>query len=191
MREYAIEKTHKFLIVGLGLIGGSYAKGLAQAGYEVFAIDRDPAAIDYGVNENFIRQGATIDEETTVIEMIQKADTIILGLYPKDTVAWIGKYQSYFEQGIIITDVSGVKQFVVDEIQSTLRDNVEFIASHPMAGKEVSGVINSDPAIFLEANFIITPSSKNTDKAIQHVKAIAEILRFRHIAILSPAENCF
>ena len=164
MIEQEIEKIHRFLIVGLGLIGGSYAKGLAQAGYTVYAIDKDP-------------------------EIIQKSDTIILGLYPKDTVAWIQKYQSYFKPGIVVTDVSGVKQFVVEEIQTGLRSDVEFLASHPMAGKEVSGVVNSDPAIFLEANFIITPSPKNTERAIAHVKAIAELLKFRHIATLSPQEH--
>ena len=189
MIEEKIKNPHTFLIVGLGLIGGSYAKGLAQAGYTVYAIDKDPAAICYAVNEKFIQQGTTIDQETAVIEIIQKADTIILGLYPKDTVAWIKTYQQYFKSGIIITDVSGVKQFVVAEIQADLRKDIEFLASHPMAGKEVSGVLNSDPDIFLAANFIITPSPQNSKQAIDHICAIAEILKFRHIAILSPAEH--
>lgn len=189
MREYTIEKTHKFLIVGLGLIGGSYGKGLANAGYEVFAIDRDAEAIAYGLNEGFIRNGATTTKEQDMIPLIQEADTIILGLYPQDTVTWVRKYQQYFKSGIIITDVSGVKQFVVEEIQSILRPDVEFLASHPMAGKEVSGVVNSDPNIFLEANFIITPSQKNSLQAIHHIHKIAEILKFRHITSLSPAEH--
>ena len=162
IEEEAIEKSHKFLIVGLGLIGGSYAKGLANAGYEVFAIDRDETAIAYGMKEGFIRKGAISTREQDILPLIQEADTIILGLYPQDTVAWIKTYQAYFKSDMIITDVSGVKQFVVTEIQAALRPDVEFLASHPMAGKEVSGVFNSDPAIFLEANFIITPSDSNS-----------------------------
>lgn len=189
MNEHEITNTHKFLIVGLGLIGGSYAKGLAGAGYDIYAIDKDPAAIAYGIDQGFVRKGATTNQETAIIDLVEKSDTIILGLYPKDTVAWIKTYQSYFKSGIVITDVSGVKQFVVEEIQTNLRDDVEFLASHPMAGKEVSGVTNSDPNIFLEANFIITPSPKNSQQAINHICEIAEILKFRHIAVLSPAEH--
>lgn len=186
MNEHEIDTIHKFLIVGLGLIGGSYAKGLAAAGYPVFAIDKSPEAIDYGLQEGFIQKGATVDDQLAMQVLIQQADTIILGLYPQDTVDWITTHQKDFKPQIIVTDVSGVKQFVVREIQANLRPDVEFIASHPMAGKEVSGVTHSDPAIFLEANFIITPSGKNSEAAICHIKALADILQFRHIAILSP-----
>lgn len=184
-----IENTHNFLIVGLGLIGGSYGKGLTQAGYQVWGIDKNAAAIAYGKDNQIIADGATTEDEEKMIAFLQQADTIILGLYPKDAVQWILKYQSYFKPHIIITDVSGVKQFVVKEIQENLRADVEFIASHPMAGKEVSGVWNSDPAIFHAANFIITPSEKNSRQAIGHIQQIAEILHFKNISILSPREH--
>ena len=65
----------------------------------------------------------------------------------------------------------------------------EFIASHPMAGREVSGVQYADCSIFEPANFIITPTSANTPEGIAWVKALAETLNFRHIATLSPAEH--
>lgn len=179
-----INKDTKFLIVGLGLIGGSYAMGLSKKGYHVSAIDINQLSIDYALEHNIIEKGSTFD-----IDLIQEADIIISGLYPNAMIDWLSTYQKYFKSGILVTDVSGVKCAVVDTVQSLLRDDIEFIASHPMAGKEVSGVKFSDDAIFKIANFIITPTDKNTKEAIQFLHEFAEILEFDHITELSPQKH--
>ena len=179
-----INKDTKFLIVGLGLLGGSYALGLKQAGYCVSAIDINPESISYALTHEIIDEG-TIDDTS----LISQADAIIFGLYPKTMISWIQKYQSYFKPNIFITDVSGVKCGVIDVIQNNLRKDVEFISSHPMAGKEVSGVQFSDPNIFKIANFIITPTSKNTEKGIQFAKDIANVLNFHNITCLTPKKH--
>ena len=70
-----------------------------------------------------------------------------------------------------------------------LRSDVEFIAAHPMAGREVYGVQNSDDAIFRNANYIVTPTEKNTKKAIEWCKTLGKILGFARISILSPEEH--
>ncbi len=149
-----IAKDSVILIVGLGLIGGSYAKGLKKHGYTVYAISRGQGTIDYALENGIIDKG-TIQEEP---EIISQADYIVFGLYPHTMIDWIARNQQYFKSGAIITDVCGVKCNVVDVVQDFLRKDVEFIGSHPMAGKEVSGVQYSDDAIFHSANFIITPT---------------------------------
>ena len=76
--------------------------------------------------------------------------------YEKNNVFidWIKKYHSYFKKGAIISDVTGVKGKIVYQIQELLKDEeVEFIGAHPMAGKEVYGVQNSDCNIFKNANY--------------------------------------
>ena len=88
-----------------------------------------------------------------------------------------------------LTDVSGVKRNIVERIQSILREDLEFCASHPMAGKEVSGVKYADDAIFHIANFIITPTTKNTQAAIATLKEFARILGFTNISVLTPEEH--
>lgn len=88
-----------------------------------------------------------------------------------------------------LTDVSGVKRNIVERIQSILREDLEFCASHPMAGKEVSGVKYADDAIFHIANFIITPTTKNTQAAIATLKEFASILGFTNISVLTPEEH--
>lgn len=173
------------LIVGLGLMGGSYAKGLKRIGYHISAIDKNEESIKYAIENEIIDEGASTPDK----DLIGKADTIIFALYPHVFINWINDYQQYFKSGIKITDVTGVKSCVVYKIQEILRDDVEFIPSHPMAGREVYGVQNSDDSIFHNANYIVTPTKKNTDEAIEWCKDIGRLLGFRKISILSPEEH--
>lgn len=173
------------LIIGLGLIGGSYAKGLTKAGYDVYAIDTNSQSIDFATKNGIIKKGSTnIDTD-----LISTADLIIFGLYPKTMISWIFTNQHFFKKGAVITDVSGVKCGIIDEIETFLRDDVEFIASHPMAGKEVSGVENADENIFLKANFIITPTENSSENAINIVQKLAKDLNFMRISTLTPQEH--
>ncbi|MBE6155119.1 MAG: prephenate dehydrogenase [Firmicutes bacterium] len=171
----------KILIVGLGLIGGSYAQGLSKKGYTVYAIDKNPNSIKYGVDNNIIKEfnGSNND-------LIKESDLIILSLYPKDNVNWIKDNKQFFKENVVITDVSGIKVAIVDEIQQLL-DNAEFVPSHPMAGREKSGVENADYNIFKDANFLITPTESNTKEAILLIKELAEALEFSNIEIISPS----
>jgi prephenate dehydrogenase len=178
------EESH-FLIVGLGLLGGSYAQGLKRKGFHVSALDINPESIAYALEQGWIDEGAVGFDET----LVRQADSVVFGLYPQALLAWIDQYQDSFAPGTRITDVTGVKEQIVTQVQGKLRPDVEFIASHPMAGREVSGVQYADCSIFEPANFIITPTPANTPEGIAWVKALAETLNFRHIATLSPAEH--
>lgn len=179
-----IQKNTRFLIIGLGLIGGSYAMGLKKQGYHVDAIEVNQLSIDYAIKNNIIDYGSTFD-----LDLISQADIIISGLYPNMTVDWIVTYQKYFKPGTLITDVSSVKTGVVYPIQQNLRDDVEFISSHPMAGKEVSGVKFADDTIFHIANFIILPTEKNTKEAIDTMYQFAKILGFANISELTVEQH--
>ncbi len=172
------------LIVGLGLIGGSYAKALKKQGLKVLAIDINQQSIDFAIENNIIDNGSADD-----ISLVKDADIIIFGLYPTAMIEWINNNQQYFKSGIFITDVSGVKCNVIDVIQNNLRDDVEFIGSHPMAGKEVSGVQYSDDEIFKVANFIVTPTDRNTTEGINFAKELGKILSFNRIVELSPTKH--
>ena len=179
-----MNRNTRFLIVGLGLIGGAYARRLTAMGYEVDALDINPDSIEYAQQEGIIRQGAEYSGE-----LVGRADFIVFGLYPTAMVEWLRAHQDALRPGALITDVSGVKTGVVDEVQSFLRQDVEFIGSHPMAGRELTGVRNSDERVFHGANFIITPTEKNTQAAIDAVHQLAEILGFGRISQLTLSEH--
>lgn len=175
----------KFLIVGLGLIGGSYAKGLKKAGYSVYALSDKQSVIDYALKNNIIDNGsAEVDPE-----LIAAADIVIFALYPNVFTNWISKNQQYLKSGSILTDVTGVKTTILSEINSILRKDVEFISAHPMAGREVYGVENSDEKIFYGANYIVVPTEENSSQAINICKEIGKILKFAKISELSPGEH--
>jgi prephenate dehydrogenase len=178
-------KKVNILIVGLGLIGGSYAKGLKKLGFEVNAITKEQSSIDYALKNGIIDNGTTEISP----ELIGKADLVIFALYPHIFIDWIGENQQYFKSGAILTDVTGVKGCIVNEIQGILRQDVEFISAHPMAGKEVSGVENSDDSIFKQANYIVVPTKKNSEEAIELCKNLGEILGFKQVAVLSVEEH--
>lgn len=178
-------KDINFLIVGLGLLGGSYAKGLKNIGFKVSAITKNQEDIEYAVNNNIIDYGSTeIDPK-----IIGEADVVIFALYPHIFIDWVKNNQQHFKSGAVITDVTGVKGSVVYAIQDILREDVEFISAHPMAGKEISGVKNSDPAIFKGANYIVVPTEKNTESAIELCENIGKMLGFQRVSRLSVEEH--
>lgn len=178
-------RDKKILIVGLGLMGGSYAHALKRKGYYVGAVTKEQSSIDYALENNIISSG-TINPTK---EYIQQFDVVIFALYPKLFVEWIENYQEYLKSNIVITDVTGIKSEIVYKIQTILRKDIEFIPAHPMAGKEVYGVENNDPDMFKGANYIITPTSENTLPAIELAKMIGQVLEFRNIAVLTPEEH--
>lgn len=180
-----VDVSKKILIVGLGLLGGSYAKVLKRFGFHISAITLDQSSIDYAIREGMIDEGSTEINE----EIIGSADLVIFALYPHVFVEWIEQNQSLFKSGALITDVTGVKGSIVYKIQYMLRPDVEFIAAHPMAGREVSGVENSTDKMFVGANYIVTPTDKNTPEAIQTCMELGRLLGFSNVTTLSPEEH--
>ena len=180
-----VDVSKKILIVGLGLLGGSYARALKRFGFHISAITLEQSAIDFAIREGMIDEGSTeLDEK-----IIGEADLVIFALYPHIFVDWIRQNQHLLKSGALITDVTGVKRSIVYQIQEMLRGDVEFVAAHPMAGREVSGVENSTDKMFVGANYIVTPTEKNTSKAIQTCMELGKLLGFSNVTTLSPEEH--
>lgn len=180
-----LTRDSKILIVGLGLMGGSYAMALSKQGYQVKAITKSQSSIDYALKHNLIKNG-TIEPDP---KLISEAELIIFALYPHTFIEWIKSYGKHISEDTLITDVTGVKVSIISQIESYLPNNVEFIASHPMAGREVYGVENATDQIFEEANFIVTPSEKNTPEAIKTCQQLGKILGFATVSTITPEEH--
>lgn len=180
-----VDVSKKILIVGLGLLGGSYARVLKRFGFHISAITLEQSSIDYALGEGIIDEGAT----TPDARIIREADLVIFALYPHVFVEWIRENQGLLKSGALITDVTGVKRSIVYQIQDMLRPDVEFVAAHPMAGREVSGVENSTDKLFIGANYIVTPTEKNTPEAIQTCIELGRLLGFSNVATLTPEEH--
>ena len=159
-----LDKTKRYLVVGLGLLGGKYALELTKAGFHVDGINRSEGHLQYALEHGYIASGKT-------------------------HIEWFRTYGHLLKPGCIFTDVSGVKTGLVEPVQAMCPAGVEFIASHPMAGRETSSVEHAAEVNFAPANFIITPTEKNTPEAIQWAKDLAEVLGFHHICTLTVQEH--
>lgn len=156
----------KILIVGLGLIGGSYAKALKGfPDAEIYGADKDSEVI-----EKAERDGTILKGYTDTAEIIKVCDVVILCVTPENCVKIINNSQ--FKKNALVTDVCGVKGYVFDEIANK---DIDYIGGHPMAGKESSGYDNSDGTLFKNANYIVVPGENNTD---EHKELLSEIIKY-------------
>ena len=178
-----ITKDMKISIIGLGLLGGSYAEGFKEAGYDVYGLDKDEDTIAYAKEKGWIKDGSTDPE------IVRDSDIVISAMYPKTFIQWIEEHQDLLKPGSILTDVTGVKRNVIKEINEILRPDVEYIAAHPMAGREFKGIRYADNTLFHKANYIIVATDQNSERAKEAAKNIAEILQFKHISTLSPEKH--
>ena len=176
-----ISADFKITIVGLGLLGGSYASGLAKKGYKVKAIDINQEYLEHALANKWIVEGS--DDPS----LVSDADLVIFCLYPNTLVKWLNSYQNLLKPNALLTDVTGVKRSIMSKINGFLRTDVKFIYSHPMAGKEVSGALYSDSNIFKSANFIVI--NDEDIQAMQTIKDLATILEFKNIVELDAKSH--
>jgi prephenate dehydrogenase len=174
----------KIGIVGLGLIGGTYADSLRQYNYDIVGIDIDSEAIDYALENNLIKKGTLHPKE-----VLGELDVVFMCLYPKATVSFIQKYIHHFKRGAIISDVVGIKRKIIDQLEIYFDDEVEFVFCHPIAGREKSGIKHSDKAIFQNANFVITPTKKNTEDALNLIETLAKQMGFKNVSRMKDFEH--
>lgn len=170
----------KITIIGLGIIGGSYAKGLTMKGHEVYGVDKDVDTINFALENGYIKKGDIVPNE-----LIPVSDMVIIGLYPDAIIPFIKENEHLFRKGQVVTDVCGVKAPICYEATRLLK-NAYFVGSHPMAGREKVGIYFSDEKIFKGANFLICPIPSTNEYAIEKVKQIAVDLEFEKIHEITP-----
>jgi prephenate dehydrogenase len=166
----------RIFIVGLGLIGASYAEGLHQKGHEVYGFDQNPLWIQKGKELGFIHQ----DSE---LEKIKTVDLIILALYPKDNVEFVKTQQHLFRDGQVLTDVSGTKTWMMNEIEKILKPGISYTSMHPMAGRETSGFQQRHPEMFHKANLMIVKGTRSLDHDEVLLNIIKNDLKFGKLLV--------
>lgn len=171
-------------IVGLGLIGGTYAKSLRDYPYKIYGIDINEKSLKYALDNNVIDYGTT-DAKSVLKDL----DLVFLCLYPNDAIQFVRKHILDFKRDAIISDVVGIKRKIVDAFDVYKEDDVEFVFAHPIAGREKIGVTFSDSSIFQDANFVITPTKNNTDEALNLVETIAKQMGFLNVSRISDVEH--
>ncbi|MEE3454724.1 MAG: prephenate dehydrogenase, partial [Succiniclasticum sp.] len=161
-----------FAIVGLGLIGGSYAKALRNLKVrKILGMDISHGIARACLNANMIDEVIEADGSN-----LKEADVIICSVYPEAIVGFVRQNVQNFAEGMLMTDATGVKGTMPHDIQALLPEGCEFISGHPMAGRQGSGLGMSDAAIFNNSNYIIVPTEKNSPEAVRWLEEFAKAL---------------
>lgn len=172
----------RIVIVGLGVIGGGYAMALKEAGYtEVYGIDKSKETLKKAKDLGIIKEGYE-DEQ----EIVQKADLIVLAIYPNLVKNFIINNKEHFKDGAVITDVTGIKQLFINEIIEILPENIDFVFAHPMAGREKKGIDYATNTVFKGANFLITVIDRNKDENLDLIENLAYKMGFKHVKRICP-----
>lgn len=173
----------KICIVGLGLIGGSYAMGLSKKNHEVYGIDKNIDTINYAIQNGYIKAGFTCD-----YNILSEMDLIILAIYPQAILNFLTENNKFFNRNQVITDVCGIKTSFVYKA-ALLSGEATYLSHHPMAGKEKIGIEYADSNIFKGANFLITPVENTPIQAIKLIESIGKDLEFGRVSVISPERH--
>ena len=169
------------LIVGLGLMGGSIAKALKGKDVgAVWAVDTDSHVISQAKIDGVISEGFAGADEA-----VRKADFTAVCLYPELAVRFINENMDKFKSGSVITDICGVKKPMSEGIK-LMRDDIDFVPAHPMAGSERQGYECSFSSLFEGCNYIITQLKSNSQKSVEEVAAFAKLLGAKNIVHSTP-----
>lgn len=170
------------VIVGLGVIGGSFAMALNEAGYEnIFGVDVNEETLIKAKKLGLIKDGCKTGEK-----FFKDADLTILSIYPKLVKSFIDKNRDLFKEGSVITDATGIKGLFIKEIIDTLPKDIDFVFGHPMAGREKRGIDFASSEVFKGANYIITPISRNKEENIELIEEMAYRIGFRRVKRITP-----
>ena len=172
----------KIVVVGLGVIGGSFIMALREAGYkDVYGIDINEESLKKAKERQLIKEGYTSGNS-----IIKEADLVIISLYPRLVKQFILDNKYNFKDGAIITDATGVKKFFIEDILNILPKNIDFIFGHPMAGREKKGIDFASSQVFKGANYILTPVNRNKPENLDLVEELVYKLGFKRVKRITP-----
>lgn len=168
-------------VVGLGLIGGSIALALKGfEDYEVVGVVRSQKSCDFALAHG-VGDRVTMD----AADAVRTADVVWLCMPPQAILDFLERYRDDFKPGALVTDVCGIKTAIVEKAKC-LPETVDFIGCHPMAGKEVSGIIHAEGTLFQGAHFILTPTQENDPAHVALLERMGAYMGFRDTVRTTP-----
>lgn len=139
-------------VIGLGLIGGSWAGALHSRGWWVSAVDQCPESLERALQMGWIDQGYV-----RIPEFLD-CDLIVLSLPLAQLLDSLGSLAGRIRPGAVVTDVSSLKAKVCETIPLLLGSQVFFVGGHPMTGSEKSGFAAAEPGLFRGYPYVLTPA---------------------------------
>jgi prephenate dehydrogenase len=185
----------RLAIVGLGLIGGSFARALREAGVvrHIAGFDSDPTQVRLALELGVIDSSAA-----SAAEAVAAADVVVIAVPVLATAAALTACRAGLRADVIITDVGSTKVSVLEAAAQVFGTvPARFVAAHPIAGTEKSGVAHAQAGLFRSHRLILTPHPAQDDAALHCVEALwlaagARVVRMgaaRHDAIFAATSH--
>lgn len=154
-------------VVGVGLIGGSFAAALRRAGQvgRVLGVGRDPKSLERA------RELGLIDEAVSAAEAAQRADLVMLAAPVGSLGGLLARMRAHLKPGIVLTDAGSTKAEVAQVARQALGERIGcFVPGHPIAGAERTGPGAADADLYRDRNVVLCPLPENTPQAIEQVR---------------------
>lgn len=177
----------RIIVVGLGLIGGSFCKALKKyTDHHVIGVDADPNTLDLAISMEAVDEVIPMHR----LDLLRRGDLVIVAVPPKEIVKFILENKDNFQKGAVVTDVCGVKEYIVNSVSEPLREvGVEFIGAHPMAGTEYSGFTFAKENMFVNASYLVTPTAKTDREKLDKLKQLAYRIGFKKVVETTPENH--
>lgn len=172
-------------IIGLGLIGGSYAKATkSRTLHTVYGYDLDQEVM------MFARMTGAMDKALTD-ELLTECDLVIAALRPGAALQWTRDHAELLGKAhCTLVDICGVKRAVVGEMaELAQKHGYKYIGGHPMAGKETGGFVNASESLFEGASMILTPDEHTDLPTLEMLKNYFTDIGFAHLTFSTPDEH--
>ncbi len=169
-------------IIGLGLIGGSLGRVLVSHGHEVYGADLSPSVMKKAILVKAMNEELTMD-------IVPTLDMLVVAVYPRDFYAVAENYLPYMQAGSTVIDICGNKRIVMEAMEELHKKypDINFVGTHPMAGKEYSGIERSSVRLFEGASIILVPLH-NDITVLSSLKNLFLSLGFGEV-VFTDAEN--
>ncbi len=170
-------------IVGLGLIGGSFAKAYHAAGVEVFAYDCDRTTLDFAM------LSGAVDKELTK-ENIGQCDIVIVAIYPEAAAGYLEEMAPYIGKKPIVIDTCGTKRKVCQLcIPIAEKYGFTYVGGHPMAGTQYSGFKYARANLFHGAPMVLVPARFDDVELLDKVQTLLSPVGFGKYSVTTAEEH--
>ncbi len=173
----------KIGIVGLGLIGGSFAKAYKEAGWQVLAVNRTRSVLDFAM------LSGAVDEPLTE-KNAKDCDLILVTIYPEAAAAWIRSMAPHFGTHPIVMDCSGTKEAVCEAVFPVAKEyGFCFIGGHPMAGTQYSGFKYARSNLYHNAPMVLVPMDPDDVRLLERAEELLKPAGFGRFSITTAKEH--
>ena len=170
-------------IIGLGLIGGSFAKAYKDAGHTILAYDIDKSILDFAVLSGAVDSPLDTD-------VLGRCDLIIIALYPRAAIEYLSETAQYIRAETIVIDCCGTKKNVCDAgFEAAARYGFTFVGGHPMVGTVQSGFKHSKATMFKGAYMIIVPPVYDDIVFLEKIKDLLAPAQFGKLTVTTAEKH--